>query len=72
VTGADGLAPLRGTLVLTAITGDEALIDELVSEPGIAKAHIGDYATCWHDLGLRRDGYLGEFLMRSKTVADRA
>jgi acyl-CoA reductase-like NAD-dependent aldehyde dehydrogenase len=66
---ADGLGPLRRSLVVTAVTRDEDLIDDLVSEPGIANVYVGDYPTCWHDVGLPHDGYLGEFLMRSKTVA---
>jgi acyl-CoA reductase-like NAD-dependent aldehyde dehydrogenase len=65
---ADGLGPLRRTLVLTAITSDDDLIDDLVSEPSIANVYVGDRSTCWHDFGLPHDGYLGEFLMRSKTV----
>lgn len=66
---ADGLGPLRRTLVLTAITSDEDLIGELVSEPSIANVYVGDRPTCRNDFGLPHDGYLGEFLMRSKTVA---
>lgn len=66
---ADGLGPLRRTLVLTAITSDDDLIGDLVSEPSIANVYIGDRPTCWHEPGLPHDGYLGEFLMRSKTVA---
>ncbi len=64
----DGIGPLRRTLVLTAITSDDCLIDDLVSEPSIANVYVRDHSTCWHDFGLPHDGYLGEFLMRSKTV----
>ncbi|MEU7580051.1 aldehyde dehydrogenase family protein [Streptomyces sp. NPDC041068] len=64
---ADGVAPLRDTLVLTAVTGDEALVDALAAEPTISNLHVGR-ATHWHRPGLPHDGYLGEFLMRSKTL----
>ncbi|RPK84171.1 MULTISPECIES: aldehyde dehydrogenase family protein [Streptomyces] len=67
-TRADGIAPLRDTLVLTAVTEDEALIDALVAEPTISNLHIGSHATHWHRPGLPHDGHLGEFLMRSKTL----
>lgn len=63
-----GIAPLRDTLVLTAITTDERLLDDLVAEPTISNVHIGHHSTSWMEAGLPHDGYLGEFLMRSKTV----
>ncbi|MFF8382607.1 aldehyde dehydrogenase family protein [Streptomyces kanasensis] len=63
-----GVAALRDTLVLTAVTGDEALVDALVAEPTISNVHVGGRATHWHRPGLPHDGYLGEFLMRSKTL----
>ncbi|ONI78031.1 aldehyde dehydrogenase [Actinosynnema sp. ALI-1.44] len=64
----DWLAPLRGTLALTALTDDDALIDALVAEPTIDKIHVGDHATTWTRPGLPHEGYLGEFLMRTKAV----
>lgn len=63
-----GIAPLRDTLVLTAVTTDANLIDELVAEPTIANVYIGNHPTPWMAPGLPHDGYLGEFLMRTKTV----
>ncbi|WP_067530938.1 aldehyde dehydrogenase family protein [Nocardia crassostreae] len=63
-----GIRPLRDTLVLTAVTGDADLIDALVAEPTIANVHIGDHPTPWMAPGLPHDGYLAEFLMRTKTV----
>ncbi|GGW46220.1 aldehyde dehydrogenase family protein [Streptomyces caelestis] len=63
-----GVAPLRDTLVLTAVTQDEALIDALADEPTISNLYIGDTATHWHRPGLPHDGYLGEFLMRTATM----
>ncbi|GAA1413249.1 aldehyde dehydrogenase family protein [Kitasatospora putterlickiae] len=63
-----GVAPLRNSLVLTALTGDDALFDRLLREPGIANVYRGDHPTYWIRPGVPHDGYLGEFLMRSKTV----
>ncbi|HST48985.1 aldehyde dehydrogenase family protein [Jatrophihabitans sp.] len=63
-----GVAPLRNTLVLTAITGDEPLIDALVAEPTISNVYLGDHPTYWMRPGVPHDSYLGEFLMRTKTV----
>ncbi|MDJ0382914.1 aldehyde dehydrogenase family protein [Streptomyces sp. G-G2] len=67
-TVADGIAPLRGSLVVTALTRDTQLLDDLVTEPSIGNVHVGDHPTYWMGPGLPHDGYLAEFLMRSKTV----
>jgi len=66
---ADGVGPLHGTLVLTALTGDDELFDQLVAEPSIRNVYRGDRPTYWIKPGVPHDGFLGEFLMRSKTVA---
>ncbi|MEU5979272.1 aldehyde dehydrogenase family protein [Streptomyces sp. NPDC047315] len=63
-----GIRPLRNTLVLTAVTTDADLIDALVAEPTIANVYVGDHPTPWMEHGLPHDGYLAEFLMRTKTV----
>lgn len=63
-----GVAPLRDSLVLTAITHDDELIGRLVDEPSIGNVHLGDHATYWTRPGVPHDNYLGEFLMRTKTV----
>ena len=63
-----GVAPLRDTLVLTAVTSDESLLDELLTEPTIRNLYVGDHPTHWMAPGVPHDGYLGEFLMRSKAV----
>ena len=63
-----GVAPLRNTLVLTAITGNESLIDALMAEPTISNVYLGDHPTYWMRPGVPHDSYLGEFLMRTKTV----
>jgi len=67
-TREDGIAPLRNSLVLNAVTGDEELVDRLVGEPSIKNVHLGDHPTYWMEPGVPHDGYLGEFLMRTKTV----
>lgn len=65
----DGLAPLRRSLVVTAITGDEALIDDLVAEPSIANVYCGRYPTYYTAPGVPHDGFLADFLMRCKGFA---
>ncbi len=69
----DGVAPLRDALALTVMGADAQLIDAIVAEPTIANVHIGAHPTHWSAPGLPHDGYLAEFLMRTKTViCDRA
>jgi acyl-CoA reductase-like NAD-dependent aldehyde dehydrogenase len=63
-----GLEPLKETLVLTAITHDTRLVDALVAEPTISNVYVGDHPTYWIEPGLPHDGYLAEFLMRTKAV----
>jgi hypothetical protein len=65
---ADGIASLRDTLVLSALTRDGALLDSLPAEPGIANLYIGDHPTYWMAPGVLHDSYLSDFLMRSKAV----
>ncbi|SEE00444.1 aldehyde dehydrogenase family protein [Streptomyces sp. KS_5] len=65
---ADGIAPLCDSLVVTAITDDERLLEQLVDEPTISNVHVGDHPTYWMRPGLPHDRYLAEFLMRTKTV----
>jgi acyl-CoA reductase-like NAD-dependent aldehyde dehydrogenase len=67
-TRAAGIAPLRDTLVLTAITDDEKLLDRLIAEPTISNVYVGDHPTYWMEPGVPHDRYLGEFLMRTKAV----
>lgn len=63
-----GIASLRNTLVLTAFTHDAKLLDELVDEPTISNVYIGDHPTYWLESGIPHDGYLADFLMRTKAV----
>ncbi|MEV0319434.1 aldehyde dehydrogenase family protein [Streptomyces sp. NPDC050658] len=71
---ADGPRALGESLVLGVLTADEApdadveLIDELVADPTVRNVYVGDHPTHWMDRGVPHDGYLGEFLMRTKTV----
>ncbi len=65
---ADGVEPLRNSLALTAITDDEDLIDAMVREPTIGNVYVGDHPTHWFRPGIPHDGYLAEFLMRTKTI----
>jgi acyl-CoA reductase-like NAD-dependent aldehyde dehydrogenase len=63
-----GIAPFKDTLVLTAVTHDERLLDSLVAEPTISNVYIGDHPTNWLEPGIPHDGYLADFLMRTKAV----
>jgi hypothetical protein len=63
---AHGLAPLRNTLVISAITDDDALITELLDEPTIANVYRGPVPTFYTAPGLPHDGFLADFLMRTK------
>ncbi|MEV6058940.1 aldehyde dehydrogenase family protein [Nocardia asteroides] len=63
---ADGIAPLRDSLVLTAMTTRAELVDALLAEPSITNLYLGDNPTTWLRPGVPHDGYLAEFLMRCK------
>jgi acyl-CoA reductase-like NAD-dependent aldehyde dehydrogenase len=67
-TGEAALEPLKETLVLTAISDDTRLLDALVAEPTISNVYIGDHPTYWMEPGIPHDGYLADFLMRTKAV----
>jgi hypothetical protein len=60
------LEPLRRSLVLTAITGDEDLIDELLGEPTITNVYCGRHPTCYGAPPIPHDGFLADVLMRNK------
>jgi acyl-CoA reductase-like NAD-dependent aldehyde dehydrogenase len=65
---ADGLAPLRHSLVINAITGDDAVIDDLLAEPTIANVYRGRHPTHHSAPHIPHDGFLADFLMRNKGV----
>jgi acyl-CoA reductase-like NAD-dependent aldehyde dehydrogenase len=63
---ADGLEPLRHSLVINAITNDDDLIDDLIAEPTIANVYRGQYPTYYGAPEVPHDGFLADFLMRNK------
>lgn len=62
----DGLQPLRHSLVVTAITGDEGLIDDLLAEPTVSNVYCGGHPTCYSAPEIPHDGFLSDVLMRNK------
>lgn len=63
-----GTAVFHNTLVLTAVTKDERLLDDLLADPTIKNLYIGDHPTYSMAPGIPHDAYLGELLMRTKAV----
>lgn len=61
-----GVRPLRHSLVVTAITGDETLIDDLVAEPTVGNVYCGRHPTWLHAPHIPHDGFLADALMRNK------
>jgi acyl-CoA reductase-like NAD-dependent aldehyde dehydrogenase len=62
----DGLAPLRNSLVISAITTDDSLIDCLLAEPSVTNVYRGPVPTHSAAQHIPHDGYLADFLMRNK------
>ena len=62
----DGLAPLRGSLVLNAITTDDDLLDDLLADPTITNVYRGGHPTQLAKPHIPHDGFLADFLMRNK------
>jgi acyl-CoA reductase-like NAD-dependent aldehyde dehydrogenase len=62
----NGIEALRHSLVVTALTDDDALVGELLDEPTIANVYRGPVPTYFTAAGLPHDGFLAEFLMRTK------
>ncbi|ORV40124.1 aldehyde dehydrogenase family protein [Mycobacterium conspicuum] len=63
---AAGMEPLRRSLVVTAITGDDNLIDDLLAEPTIGNLYCGRYPTWYGAPHIPHDGFLADALMRNK------
>jgi acyl-CoA reductase-like NAD-dependent aldehyde dehydrogenase len=61
-----GMEPLRHSLVVTAITGDEGLIDDLLTEPTVTNVYYGHYPTFYAAPEIPHDGFLADALMRNK------
>jgi acyl-CoA reductase-like NAD-dependent aldehyde dehydrogenase len=62
----DGVAPLRNSLVLNAITTDDELVDKLLSEPTVTNLYHGRHATHHSAPHIPHEGFLADFLMRNK------
>lgn len=61
-----GVALLRHSLVVTAITGDDELIDELLAEPTVSNVYYGRHPTYFRTSEMPHDGFLADALMRNK------
>jgi acyl-CoA reductase-like NAD-dependent aldehyde dehydrogenase len=70
-SAADGIGPFRDTLVLAVSTDDDALVDALVDEPTIRNVYVNDLWTLRTAPHLPHNGFVGEFLMRTKAVIRR-
>jgi acyl-CoA reductase-like NAD-dependent aldehyde dehydrogenase len=62
----DGVGPLRHSLVVNVITGDERLIDDLIAEPTVSNVYCGRHPTYWGAPQVPHDGFLADILMTSK------
>jgi acyl-CoA reductase-like NAD-dependent aldehyde dehydrogenase len=63
---AAGMEPLRQSLVVNAITGDDDLIDDLLGEPTVANVYRGRHPTYYGAPEIPHDGFLADVLMRNK------
>ncbi|WP_431238869.1 aldehyde dehydrogenase family protein [Mycolicibacterium aichiense] len=63
---AAGVAVLRNSLVVGAFTEDDSLVTALLEEPTIANVYRGPVPTYYTATGLPHDGFLADFLMRTK------
>jgi hypothetical protein len=66
----DGIGALRDSLVVSVITEDDTLVDDLLDEPTIANVYRGPVPTYYTATGLPHDGFLADFLMRTKGFVD--
>jgi hypothetical protein len=60
------VGPVRHSLVVTAVTGDEQLIDDLIAEPTVHNVYYGRHATYWGAPQVPHDGFLADILMINK------
>jgi acyl-CoA reductase-like NAD-dependent aldehyde dehydrogenase len=63
---ADGIGPLRNSLVLNAITTDDDLVDQLVNEPTVTNVYRGRHPSHYSAPHIPHEGFLADFLMRNK------
>jgi acyl-CoA reductase-like NAD-dependent aldehyde dehydrogenase len=61
-----GTEPLRHSLVVTAITGEKQLIDDLLAEPTVTNVYCGPHPTFYAAPEIPHDGFLADALMRNK------
>lgn len=61
-----GVEPLRHSLVVTALTGDERLVGDLLAEPTVANVYWGNHPTFYAAPEIPHDGFLADHLMRNK------
>lgn len=62
----DGAGPLRNTLNLVIIGGNEPLIDSALNNRSIRNVYVGAVPSYFSAPNMPHDGYLSEFLMRAK------
>jgi acyl-CoA reductase-like NAD-dependent aldehyde dehydrogenase len=62
----DGLVPLRNSLVVNAITIDDDIVERLLAEPTVTNVFRGPIPTHHAAPHIPHDGYLADFLMRTK------
>ncbi|MFF5975567.1 aldehyde dehydrogenase family protein [Streptomyces sp. NPDC012769] len=65
---ADGVAPLRGSLVLNLLTDDEELVDAAVREPSVRKVTRGPVLPWTAVPGIPHDDNYTQFLLEPKGV----
>lgn len=63
---ADGLTPLRQSLVINVISGDDDLIDDVLGDPTISNVYRGNHPTFYGAPEIPHDGFLADVLMRNK------
>jgi acyl-CoA reductase-like NAD-dependent aldehyde dehydrogenase len=61
-----GMEPLRHSLVVTAVTGDDDLIDDLLGEPTVGNVYYGRHRTFYASPEIPHDGFLADVLMHNK------
>lgn len=65
-TRAAGTEPLRRSLVVTAIAGDDRLVDDLLAEPTITNVYRGRHPTFYAAPEIPHNGFLADHLMCNK------
>ncbi|MGC2654255.1 MAG: aldehyde dehydrogenase family protein, partial [Mycobacterium sp.] len=63
---AQGINPLRQSLVVNAVTDDDDLIDDLLADPTVTNVYCGHHPSYYEAPQIPHDGFLADFLMRNK------